>query len=107
MGTAFSIVGISVLIGTPIEGALLRTRDGGLLWARAIVFCGVRVFFVRDDSNFLIVDRVWCFSEQLVWPYLASCLSLSKEAGRREGGFERREWEFGKWDEFLTANNGL
>ena len=43
MGIAFSIVGISLLLGTPIEGALLhmRSADGGFLWFGSIIFCGV------------------------------------------------------------------
>jgi hypothetical protein len=43
MGIAFSIVGISLLLGTPIEGALLRMRsaDDGFLWFESIIFCGV------------------------------------------------------------------
>ncbi|KAF8809445.1 MFS general substrate transporter [Phlegmacium glaucopus] len=45
MGIAFSIVGISLLFGTPIEGALLRMRtaDDGFLWFKSIIFCGVTV----------------------------------------------------------------
>jgi MCP family monocarboxylic acid transporter-like MFS transporter 10 len=43
MGIAFSIVGISLLLGTPIEGALLQMRsaDDGFLWFGSIIFCGV------------------------------------------------------------------
>ena len=43
MGIAFSIVGMSLLLGTPIEGALLhmRSADDGFLWLRSIIFCGV------------------------------------------------------------------
>jgi MFS transporter, MCT family, solute carrier family 16 (monocarboxylic acid transporters), member 10 len=43
MGIAFSIVGMSLLLGTPIEGALLRMRaaDDGFLWFKSIIFCGV------------------------------------------------------------------
>jgi len=44
MGIAFSIVGTSLLIGTPIEGALLHQADGkGYVWHRSIIFCGVMV----------------------------------------------------------------
>ena len=47
MGIAFSIVGISLLLGTPIEGALLRIRmaDDGFIWSKSIIFCGVSSFF--------------------------------------------------------------
>ena len=43
MGIAFSIVGMSLLLGTPIEGALLhmRSADDGFLWLGSIIFCGV------------------------------------------------------------------
>ncbi|KAF9472707.1 MFS general substrate transporter [Pholiota conissans] len=41
IGIAFSIVGISLLIGTPIEGALLHGEHGLYVWYRPIVFCGV------------------------------------------------------------------
>ena len=41
MGIAFSIVGVSLLVGTPIEGALLRLRLDGYEWHRAVIFCGV------------------------------------------------------------------
>jgi len=43
MGIAFSVVGISVLVGTPIEGALIQTDTGGFAWHRAIIFCGIMV----------------------------------------------------------------
>ena len=48
MGIAFSIVGISLLLGTPIEGALLRMRVGedGFLWFKSIIFCGVSLSLV-------------------------------------------------------------
>ncbi|PPQ84510.1 hypothetical protein CVT26_003159 [Gymnopilus dilepis] len=41
MGIAFSVVGVSMLIGTPIEGSLLTQRDHDYTWSRSIVFCGV------------------------------------------------------------------
>ncbi|KAF8880778.1 major facilitator superfamily domain-containing protein [Infundibulicybe gibba] len=41
MGIAFSIVGVALLVGTPIEGALLRSSTGGFIWYKPIVFCGV------------------------------------------------------------------
>lgn len=48
MGIAFSIVGTSLLIGTPIEGALLHQADGkGYVWHRSIIFCGVRIQMAR------------------------------------------------------------
>lgn len=56
MGVAFSFVSIGLLIGTPIEGALLRHRDGDssdYTWYKAIIFCGVRLPFFRS-SAFLI-----------------------------------------------------
>jgi hypothetical protein len=45
MGIAFSVVGIAMLIGTPIEGALLgRTADRRIfIWWKAILFSGVCV----------------------------------------------------------------
>lgn len=43
MGIAFSIVGVSLLIGTPIEGALLPSRDGKYVWDNSIIFCAVMV----------------------------------------------------------------
>ncbi|KAI0653724.1 MFS general substrate transporter [Cubamyces menziesii] len=45
MGLAFSLVGTSMLVGTPIFGALLDTEGGAgrtLVWWKAIVFAGVR-----------------------------------------------------------------
>ena len=71
MGIAFSIVGISLLLGTPIEGALLRMRtaDDGFLWFKSIIFCGVRpvilIFFrkkyglaekIHGRSRFFVVQ---------------------------------------------------
>ncbi|KAM5539789.1 hypothetical protein V8D89_006602 [Ganoderma adspersum] len=61
MGLAFSVVGVSMLVGTPIFGALLNTNTSGaaLVWWRALVFAGVcimagflcmgvsRVFYAR------------------------------------------------------------
>jgi MCP family monocarboxylic acid transporter-like MFS transporter 10 len=44
MGIAFSIVGVSLLIGTPIEGALLPNRDGKYVWGNSIIFCAVGAF---------------------------------------------------------------
>ncbi|TBU39592.1 MFS general substrate transporter [Dichomitus squalens] len=44
MGLAFSVVGVSMLIGTPIFGVLLKTDSSGvvLVWWKALVFAGVR-----------------------------------------------------------------
>ncbi|KAJ7889586.1 MFS general substrate transporter [Mycena leptocephala] len=42
MGVAFSLVSASMLIGTPISGALLHSVTGNYMWYKAIVFCGVR-----------------------------------------------------------------
>ena len=52
MGIAFSIVGMSLLLGTPIEGALLhmRSANDGFLWLGSIIFCGVSLshsFFIK------------------------------------------------------------
>ncbi|KAF9447281.1 MFS general substrate transporter [Macrolepiota fuliginosa MF-IS2] len=41
MGIAFSIVAVSLLAGTPIEGLLLRMQNGELEWSGSIIFCGV------------------------------------------------------------------
>ncbi|KAJ7722850.1 major facilitator superfamily domain-containing protein [Mycena metata] len=41
MGVAFSLVSVSMLIGTPISGALLHSDAGNYVWYRAIVFCGI------------------------------------------------------------------
>lgn len=44
MGIAFSIVGISLLVGTPLEGGLLRGESGtNYTWYRSIIFCGAAV----------------------------------------------------------------
>jgi hypothetical protein len=52
MGIAFSIVGMSLLLGTPIEGALLhmRSADDGYLWVGSIIFCGVGLFLFFKSS---------------------------------------------------------
>ena len=42
MGIAFSIVAVSLLGGTPIEGVLLGTHGENFAWASPIIFCGVR-----------------------------------------------------------------
>ncbi|KAF8878805.1 MFS general substrate transporter [Gymnopilus junonius] len=44
MGIAFSIVGISMLVGTPIEGSLLKSDAGHFAWSRSIIFCGTMIF---------------------------------------------------------------
>lgn len=46
MGLAFTVVGVAMLTGNPIAGALVGTGDAGasLTWWRAIVFAGVRFF---------------------------------------------------------------
>ncbi|KJA18709.1 hypothetical protein HYPSUDRAFT_1097662, partial [Hypholoma sublateritium FD-334 SS-4] len=41
IGFAFSVVGISLLVGTPIEGALLHESGGLYLWYKPILFCAV------------------------------------------------------------------
>ncbi|KAJ7482003.1 major facilitator superfamily domain-containing protein [Mycena latifolia] len=63
MGVAFSIVSISMLIGTPISGALLNASGGNYVWYKPIVFCGImlacgaalfslsRYLFVRDGRG--------------------------------------------------------
>ena len=55
MGLAFSVVGVSMLIGTPIFGALLNTNASGsvLVWWRALVFAGVGTF--RSSSAHALV----------------------------------------------------
>ncbi|KAJ6562335.1 major facilitator superfamily domain-containing protein, partial [Mycena capillaripes] len=62
MGVAFSIVSMSMLVGTPISGALLHSTDN-YMWYKAIVFCGImlafgaviftfsRYLFVRDSRG--------------------------------------------------------
>jgi hypothetical protein len=50
MGIAFSIVGVSLLVGTPIEGALLPSRDGSFVWDNSIIFCAVSVISLRIHS---------------------------------------------------------
>lgn len=51
MGIAFSIVGVSALIGTPIEGALLHLRPAGYEWYRALIFCGVSASLTQGETN--------------------------------------------------------
>jgi hypothetical protein len=48
MGIAFSIVGVAMLVGTPIEGALL---GNAFKWWKAIVFCGVGSFLPDIQAN--------------------------------------------------------
>ena len=68
MGIAFSIVAISLLLGTPIEGAILHTRSAhdGFQWLGSIIFCGVGlfpVFFrVRPWLSELMTGHgsMWC-----------------------------------------------
>ncbi|KAL9708744.1 hypothetical protein Ac2012v2_008124 [Leucoagaricus gongylophorus] len=43
MGIAFSIVAVSLLGGTPIEGVLLGTHGEHFAWASPIIFCGVMI----------------------------------------------------------------
>ncbi|KAJ6597781.1 major facilitator superfamily domain-containing protein [Mycena vulgaris] len=64
MGVAFSLVSTSMLIGTPVSGALLNSgADGNYVWYRPIVFCGImlacgaaifslsRYIFVREGRG--------------------------------------------------------
>ncbi|KAF9008313.1 major facilitator superfamily domain-containing protein [Cyathus striatus] len=63
MGIAFSIVGIAMLVGTPIEGALLHVHDGHYIWFKSVIFCGVitmcgaaamavsRHLFIRENKD--------------------------------------------------------
>lgn len=49
MGIAFSIVGISLLVGAPLEGGLLRGESGtNYTWYRSIIFCGVCVPLISE-----------------------------------------------------------
>lgn len=54
MGLAFSIVGFSLLIGTPIEGLLLHQHNSlsRFSWIPSIIFCGVRRSFASPDIVF-------------------------------------------------------
>ncbi|KAI0686578.1 major facilitator superfamily domain-containing protein [Earliella scabrosa] len=72
MGLAFSIVGVSNLLGTPIFGALLDTgarrgqqddpaADEGLMWWKALLFAGVCIvagFACMTVSRTLFVRRL-------------------------------------------------
>ncbi|KAJ7215102.1 major facilitator superfamily domain-containing protein [Mycena haematopus] len=40
MGVAFSLVSVSMLVGTPISGALLHSVAGNYVWYKPIIFCG-------------------------------------------------------------------
>ncbi|KAF8202013.1 major facilitator superfamily domain-containing protein [Mycena galopus ATCC 62051] len=40
MGVAFSLVSVSMLVGTPISGALLHSAAGNYVWYKPIIFCG-------------------------------------------------------------------
>lgn len=64
MGVAFSCVGLFMLFGSPIDGALLRTDNSdSYAWSRCIAFCGAmvlcgaatmilsRVLFVHDGRH--------------------------------------------------------
>ncbi|KXN81984.1 Riboflavin transporter MCH5 [Leucoagaricus sp. SymC.cos] len=53
MGIAFSIVAVSLLCGTPIEGLLLDAHKEPFKWSGPITFCGVciRLYFSTLDSK--------------------------------------------------------
>ncbi|KAJ7718362.1 major facilitator superfamily domain-containing protein [Mycena maculata] len=63
MGVAFTLVSVSMLIGTPISGALLHSADRKYVWFKPIVFCGTmlacgaiifalsRYLFVREGRG--------------------------------------------------------
>ncbi|KAJ7120209.1 major facilitator superfamily domain-containing protein [Mycena epipterygia] len=63
MGVAFTFVSTSMLIGTPISGALLHSADGNYTWYKPIAFCGImlacgaaiftlsRYLFVKDGRG--------------------------------------------------------
>ena len=62
IGFAFSVVGLSLLVGTPIEGALLHAKGGVYLWHRPIIFCGVssslsplQITLLMSDSKVMIM----------------------------------------------------
>ncbi|KAG5728432.1 Riboflavin transporter MCH5 [Termitomyces sp. T112] len=60
MGIAFSIVGLALLFGTPIEGALLDRNHGVFAWHKAIIFCGVMVCcgaIIMIISRYLFVRK--------------------------------------------------
>jgi len=48
MGVAFSIVAVSLLGGTPIEGVLLRMHGEYFEWASPTIFCGVRRMYFES-----------------------------------------------------------
>ncbi|KAL0946319.1 hypothetical protein HGRIS_012559 [Hohenbuehelia grisea] len=55
MGAAFSVVAVAMLIGVPIDGALL-THDGErLIWSRSIVFCST---MIMAGSMFMMLSRL-------------------------------------------------
>ncbi|KAJ6617084.1 major facilitator superfamily domain-containing protein [Mycena sp. CBHHK59/15] len=54
MGVAFSLVSTSMLVGTPISGALLHSADGSYSWYKAIVFCGM---MLASGSVIFLISR--------------------------------------------------
>jgi hypothetical protein len=52
MGIAFSLVAVALLVGSPIEGALMRNGGGVYAWSKSIIFCGVCVAeLIRSLDN--------------------------------------------------------
>lgn len=52
MGVAFSVVGIAMLVGTPIDGALLGPK---YQWWKVIVFCGI---VVSTGFSLMFISRL-------------------------------------------------
>lgn len=72
MGLAFSITGVALLVGTPIEGALMNANSGDYAWHHAIIFCGVSA--VRPSDNVSLSDS----SEQVMVFCGAVCMWISR-----------------------------
>jgi hypothetical protein len=78
MGLAFSIVAFSMLVGTPIEGALL---GHDFVWLRPIIFCGVCTQPVLCSSRcswthaFRLAPCLVCY----LWFFQGICSSNGKE----------------------------
>jgi MFS transporter, MCT family, solute carrier family 16 (monocarboxylic acid transporters), member 10 len=81
MGIAFSVVAVAMLVGTPIEGALLGHH---FEWWEAIVFCGVSFTWILKGPIAHAIAFQVCVSVGTLFMIISRHLYVRRKGGRSQ-----------------------